>query len=69
MILSTSEVAEWFNKNRATMIPGLDETFTSEISFWNCNYTEKLTCDITYTEGCPTCGGAYVKKWTLAKYR
>lgn len=72
--LTSKEVVDWFTQNSSTMVVALDsnnyfgtDVYISENEnvFFSGDGKEKLTCEVSYDEGCPTCGGAYVKRWTL----
>lgn len=72
--LSPAEVRDWFAKNGATMIVALESgryfdkdqyIGESENVFFNAEGTERLSAHVSYEDGCPTCGGAYIKDWVL----
>lgn len=62
--LTPDTVRAWFAKHGAAM--RYVDTGESEVTFVAASDAqEELRCDVTYEEGCPTCGGAYVKEWTM----
>ncbi len=67
---TAGQVKAWFAANSATMrvlleTDGNDYVGDSESVFISGDGREKMTASVSYEDGCPTCGGAYVKSWTL----
>lgn len=62
-------VKAWFAVNGATMRVVMEsepEEYVSENeSIFIATDGSRLVATVSYEEGCPTCGGAYVKRWTL----
>ena len=75
--LNSTEVQAWFTRHGATMRVAIESVYNSadidwdiyvgdsENVFISADGTERLTASVSYKEGCPTCGGAYVKEWRL----
>jgi hypothetical protein len=61
----------WFAKHKVIPVLVSGTYFGREVYapesdqvFLNEDGSEEMRCEISYEEGCPTCGGAYIKRWT-----
>jgi hypothetical protein len=71
------EIQEWFAKHGASMtvytenqysqggmvLAGTPYVSDNETVFVSKDGSEQMAVVVSYEEGCPTCGGAYVKRW------
>lgn len=64
-----AEIQAWFAANAGTMrvvyeMEGPGTLYVSENeTYYLAPDGTGLLCTVDYSEGCPTCGGAYVKEW------
>lgn len=59
--MAPEEVTAWFAQYAYAFVPD-ERTSDNEIAFCAADGA-RIMCRVSYTEGCPTCGGAYVKEW------
>lgn len=62
---AAAEVREWFSLYSVgmTIADGVDDDQTT--TFTSADGTTSIRVTVDYKESCPTCGGAYVKKWEV----
>jgi hypothetical protein len=76
-VLTATQVQAWFREHSANMIVALEsgdyfEKFHyiggNENVFFSQDGLQMLKATVSYEEGCPTCGGAWIKDWTLTTF-